>query len=779
MLITLGALAGGSLATASGALASDLIVLAPDSATLSGGVSFDHVYVAEGATVRLAGDTTLTANDVYFAAGSSLRTCFVQGVGDNACTAGRSLTIRSAGEITLGSGISLVGGTGTPRPGGSLVLQGTAITVGGGIDTSGSNGAGSGYVIINGSGPVSVSSNPFQASINAPGGAVSIHGSSIALSGDLNTAGADATILSGGLVDLETGGPLTVRGNINASGHDNPAGNGAAVTLRGSDVRAGRIDASAGSSTTGPAGVPGTVDVGGTTSVSLSDYIDTRGASGASGFPASGGANVGIKSAGPVTIGTVFATGASADSAPPGGAGNIGITGAGVATGQLWANGGNRTGASAGPGATGSLIAVTSTGPLSVDEAEANGGNSAGSGVPGARGGEIDLTGDGVFTSELRTTPGTSAGSSPGGAAGPIHVTGKSFVTILGGGVFANGASASGGATNPPDFGGAGAVVTIHATAGPLSLGSPIRTSGGNGGNAPAGAKAGVGGAGGAVDLVGTPIDPLAGIVTDGGDGGSSNNNTDLMGNGGAGGSVHAWSETPIFGGLRSISTAGGAGAPPGVDGAQLQDSGPTGLSVDTTGRLSFTSQSPAAQGFNILRSLAGAAATVVLTTAGTSALTVPATAMCQPVTYQVVAFQNAVGWTSPATAPVAWTRQPSATQRCTDAPSLIQNRKVVLKQANLKKKKGAMSFVVQTNGIGTIAATATSKGVKKPLAVAAIPIAKAGTLTIKLKLDLKPKLKFKLVKGHQVARVSIKLVAAAPTGSSKTSITVPVEVRK
>ena len=62
-----------------------------------------------------------------------------------------------------------------------------------------------------------------------------------------------------------------------------------------------------------------------------------------------------------------------------------------------------------------------------------------------------------------------------------------------------------------------------------------------------------------------------------------------------------------VFGGLRSISTAGGAGAPPGVDGAQLQDSGPTGLSVDATGRLSFTSQSPAAQGFNILRSVAGA----------------------------------------------------------------------------------------------------------------------------------------------------------------------------
>ena len=45
-------------------------------------------------------------------------------------------------------------------------------------------------------------------------------------------------------------------------------------------------------------------------------------------------------------------------------------------------------------------------------------------------------------------------------------------------------------------------------------------------------------------------------------------------------------------------------------------------------------------------------------------------------------------------------------------------------------------------------------------------PDRKAGSLTIKLKLDLKTKLKFKLGQGSsQVARVSVKLVAAAPTG--------------
>ena len=61
-------------------------------------------------------------------------------------------------------------------------------------------GGGFGYVIVNASGPVSLSSNPGQATINAPGGTVSIHGPSIALSGDINTAGSDSTCPKSGLI---------------------------------------------------------------------------------------------------------------------------------------------------------------------------------------------------------------------------------------------------------------------------------------------------------------------------------------------------------------------------------------------------------------------------------------------------------------------------------------------------------------------------------------------------------------------------------------------------
>jgi hypothetical protein len=461
------------------------------------------------------------------------------------------------------------------------------------------------------------------------------------------------------------------------------------------------------------------------------------------------------------------------------------VSGGAVALGQLFVNGGNRSNG-AGYGAAANGVSITSAGALTVGNIEAFGGNSNGDGVPGGHGGQISLAGDGVFTSELRTTPGSSAGNAAGGSAGPITVLGRSSV-ILAGGIFANGASASGAATNPASPGGSGANVVIHASSGLLALAGAIRTNGGNGGNASAGAKAGQGGTGGSLELVGSPIDPILGISTEGGDGGFSNN-ADTRGVGGAGGALHVWSETGISSssGLRAVSTSGGSGAPPGLDGAQTQDSGPTGLAIDATGLLSFTSQSPDAEGYRIVQTL-GDAATAVLVTRTTSRVAVPAVALCTPVSYQVQAFQSLVGWTSPLTAGVPFLRQPSATQKCVDAPTLTHAKTVVVKQKDLSKAKGGFSFVATTNGLGNVTATAKLKGKKAPLAVVTVALAKAGTFVVTLKLDQKVKLKYvqpKKKKGKKkrppaVAKFSVTLVAAALTGKATTSITVPVEVRK
>ena len=218
----------------------------------------------------------------------------------------------------------------------------------------------------------------------------------------------------------------------------------------------------------------------------------------------------------------------------------------------------------------------------------------------------------------------------------------------------------------------------------------------------------------------------------------------------------------------------------------QLHDAAPTGLAVASTGILSFTSQSPSAEGYRIVQTV-GDAATPILTTRATSGIVPPAVALCTPVAYQVQAYQSAVGWTSPLTPAVPFLRQPSATQRCTDAPALMHSGKLVLKQKSLAKSKGALSFVVQTNGLGSVTATATMKGAKKPLATALVPLTKTGAFKVALKLDQKMKLKYvqpKKKKGKKkrppaVAKFSVNLVAAAPSGKATTSITVPVEVRK
>ena len=149
-----------------------------------------------------SGPTTCTSR-----AGANLRTCFVQGVGDNACTAGRSLTIQSGGEINIGSGISLTAGSGAFRPGGALALFGTAIAVsrrhrhlrfdGGSVGLCRDKFLRSRFALF----------SAFQASVNAPGAPVTIHGRSVSLTGDVNSAGTDAANPSAGTVDIAaTGG---------------------------------------------------------------------------------------------------------------------------------------------------------------------------------------------------------------------------------------------------------------------------------------------------------------------------------------------------------------------------------------------------------------------------------------------------------------------------------------------------------------------------------------------------------------------------------------------
>jgi hypothetical protein len=80
---------------------------------------------------------------------------------------------------------------------------------------------------------------------------------------------------------------------------------------------------------------------------------------------------------------------------------------------------------------------------------------------------------------------------------------------------------------------------------------------------------------------------------------------------------------------------------------------------------------------------------------------------------------------------------------------------------------------------MGAVTATATTKGQKKPISSVAVNAAKAGSVRIPLKLDPKLKLRYTTVKKRQVAKITVKLTGAAPTGAAKSTITVAVEVRK
>ena len=137
----------GTLAAPAGALAAeDLVVLDGDPAPLlQGTLTYAKVYI--NSTVRLTNNTVLNVDSLYIGPRAQLQSCWVPDpvnpleAGDPAgCTNGRSLTIRSRGAVQITPPISLQGGTGAARAGGALFITGTAITLGGAVNTAGVGG---------------------------------------------------------------------------------------------------------------------------------------------------------------------------------------------------------------------------------------------------------------------------------------------------------------------------------------------------------------------------------------------------------------------------------------------------------------------------------------------------------------------------------------------------------------------------------------------------------------------------------------------------------------
>src|SRR4051812_15350613 len=249
-------------AAAPTAHAADLLLLEGEQLELQGNQDYGFVYV--DGELRLVGDTAINAGSVYIGPNAWLRTCYVPAAGDS-CTAGRSLAIRSAGNLTVEPSIDLTGRTGAVRPGGSLILSGTDVAVGGNITTSG---------LAAPSGSVGIEARGIATSgpITAFGAPVSVAAArNVSVNGDVRTEGSaqvpapPGRLQPGAPVSIgSSGGDVAVRGNVTTWGRDAAAGaggggHGADVALSGGDVRVGNVDTTGGTSVDADAGSAGVI----------------------------------------------------------------------------------------------------------------------------------------------------------------------------------------------------------------------------------------------------------------------------------------------------------------------------------------------------------------------------------------------------------------------------------------------------------------------------------------------------------------------------------------
>ncbi len=783
-LVLLAALA--MLVAAPAAHAADLLVLDSENVTLSGSQTYGFVYI--DGDLRLTGDTAIKANSIYLGPSAQLHTCFVAGsgpgTGNDACTNGRSLTLQAVGPLTVASGIDLTGATGTPQNAGALSLQGASVAVGGDINTTGVNGGASGAVTISSTGTVSVGN------VYAYGAPVSITGTgSIDVGGDIQTQGTNGiaapdplrVAAAGAVTVASSAGDARVSGNINASGRDAPAnaglglggGAGGGVALTGGNVRVGSIDATGGTSADSGAGASQPIVLSARGSLSVLGRLDAGGQNRTSGTATAGAAISAtatgrlIVAGGAWTAGAVGPTGAT-----PGG--SISLQGGTVDAGWLYTPGANgpSTPAPLG-GAAAGAITVAATGDVSIFALQAYGGNAPSGATPGA-GAAVSVTSSGgsIATGRI-STRGGNAGGGPGAPGGAVTLSAQADLAV-GGSLDASGSGANGDA-DPPRPGADAGDVLLRAAAGTLTLGDNLNADGGPGAGHPVNGKSGAaGGRGGRLTIVAHAIGTVVAISTHGGNGGDFN---DTQGPGGAGGAIYAFTESPLFDDQKVVNTDGGSGHPVGPAGAKVKELMPAGLTVDAaTGALSFASASPDATGYRIFSSVAGAPATLLAETTKLSGIagTGP---ICTPVTFTVVAVSTTVGWISDSPAAVSFTRQPSATQLCTDPPTLEAMSTLRFSKRKLKRVKWKLALKLRSSGIGqATVALIGRKRLKKhrttqvTLLTLPLPLTTPGDQTLRLALPLA---------ARKLGSYTLRVLTTAPDTKTQTTNTLKLEVKR
>ena len=770
------------LALAPAAHAADLLVLDSENATISGTQTYGFVYV--DGDLRLTGDTTIKASSIYFGPSSSLHTCFVDGsgpgTGNDACTNGRSLTLQATGPLTVSSGIDLTGGTGTPQNGGALVLQGSPVAVGGDLNTTASGGGTSGGISVTSGSSISVGQ------IYAYGAGVNLSATgAIDTGGDIQTQGTSGIAApdlvrgpSGGQINLtSSAGDVRVGGNINSSGRDGaasagtgpPGGSGAPVVISGSDVRVGAIDTTGGSSADSNAGPSAAISLTARGSLSVLGRLDAGGQNSTLATATPGAAITATAAGRLVVAGGAWTSGAVGPSGATAG-GRIALQGGTVDTGWLYTPGAN--GPAGHDGAPAGAVTVASIGPVSISQIQAYGGNAPTGATPGGGAAVSVASSGGSIASGRISTRGGYPGGGPGADGGAVSLSAQTDLTV-GGSLDASGSSANGDA-DPPRAGGNAGNVLLRAATGTLSLGDNLNADGGYGAGHPVnGHPGGAGGRGGRLDVLAHAIGAIVAISTHGGGGGDYGAD---QGPGGTGGPIYAWTEAPLFDDQKVVDTDGGSGHPVGSSGAKVKETMPSAIAVDAaTGQLSFTSGSPDATAYRVLRSVAGSEPTQVLETAKTSGLA-PDAPVCTPVTFTVIAVNTPLSWVSDTPAAASYIRPPSATQLCGDPPTLEALARLRYSKRTLREAKWKLTLKLRSSGIGQadISVVGRRKVGRRTRSVTVAKLTaaltKPGDQALRLALP---------VAARKLGSYTLRVVTTAPDGKTRTTNTLKLEVRR
>ncbi len=547
----------------------------------------------------------------------------------------------SAGRIALSAGGHLTastlaadGGTGDGAggDGGAITVRAASATLGN-VDASGGG--------KRSNPPAGRPGHAARVTIAIGAGDLAILGSVDATGGSADLDGIGAG--NGAPIDIRAGGAITVA-NVFAFGGTGRrrGGAGARVAIRGRSLAASAISSEGGEKRGDEVGFSGNgagIAVTTTGELSVIGAIDSSG-----GFAGAAGGRAGNAGGIELRGGTVHAGGIFASGGAAGGVGGRGarilVRGKTLKVPFVAVDGGDKREAPGGYAGSAGSIDIDLTGGGQVSRIEAGGGSANADGREGGAAGTIRVHARRLGIGQAFATPGQNGQGARPKKGGSIRLDADDVLEVG----FVTSAGGDGGfqaLASPLNGADAGPIVLRGARR--LVLGGVVLAQGGRGGQREGTGPGGRGGRGGNIDLVGASVEGGFGVVADGG---SSGNGT-VQGEGGAAGRIRGFTGPELFDGTRRLSTTGGDGDPRGLDGERNEEQKPSDLKVDRSRRLSFTSNSPDAEGYRILRTVKGVPPKVVATRRGTAPRKLPRRTKCGIARFTVVAFHAGLGWQS------------------------------------------------------------------------------------------------------------------------------------